>query len=393
MGAKIQCNYDQMNQIGQAFERQASLMDELQKRVMQTVGQLQGGHWVGIGANNFYSEMQNLVVPAMNRLKNALREGSNTSKKIGQIFRQAEQEASQQFNFLDALRAALGATLAGGIAGVVGAATGAGSLASRFLSALTSPTGAKVAAGIFKFAGTKGFEFLLQKLAPNSSLLAPATKFANSIFSMAGLSERASSFLGNLGKVGVGVSKASAIGGAIFGVGAAFLEAAITGEFDGAKLAGKSTAAVASAALNYATGGIYGLVDIAATGIGAGANKLGQVITNNADFLANGDPTRRGLANFAGQLLQEGGQSLAPTANIEKIATNLFRGDFRGAGKAFVDMQLAVPKVVAGGAIAAGLAVDRFVITPAVGAVKSGARAVANAASSAFSRLGSALGF
>ncbi|MCB0202723.1 MAG: WXG100 family type VII secretion target, partial [Anaerolineae bacterium] len=58
--------------------------------------ELKGG-WEGRGSNAFFSEMQGEVLPAVNRLRQAMQEASRITRQIAQTVKQAEEEASSPF--------------------------------------------------------------------------------------------------------------------------------------------------------------------------------------------------------------------------------------------------------------------------------------------------------
>lgn len=59
---------------------------------------LKGGDWIGKGATAFYSEMNDQVMPTMQRLQRALTEAARITQQISQIMKEAEQEASGCFH-------------------------------------------------------------------------------------------------------------------------------------------------------------------------------------------------------------------------------------------------------------------------------------------------------
>ena len=98
-GMKIQADYDELSQIANEFNQEASAAEQLMNNIMNLVGQLEGGGWIGRGAESFYAEMYDLVEPGMQRLVQALEDGGSSIQKISSIVEQAENEASSQFKF------------------------------------------------------------------------------------------------------------------------------------------------------------------------------------------------------------------------------------------------------------------------------------------------------
>ncbi len=96
-GRKVQCNYEQMGQAADTFARESQQTQQLSQQVNQLVSNLQGGGWIGKGAQAFFQEQQELVAPAMQRLVNALEDASSAAKKISDTLQQAENEAGSLF--------------------------------------------------------------------------------------------------------------------------------------------------------------------------------------------------------------------------------------------------------------------------------------------------------
>ncbi|PJF31367.1 MAG: hypothetical protein CUN51_03285 [Candidatus Thermofonsia Clade 1 bacterium] len=105
MGApKIQADYDGLSEIARHFAAKAQDTNYLMQTVQRCVDELQRGAWIGRGATRFYTEMQNVVSPAMQRLRNALDEASSATTRIAQALAKHKREAGMQ-----AERAALSA--------------------------------------------------------------------------------------------------------------------------------------------------------------------------------------------------------------------------------------------------------------------------------------------
>ena len=93
----IQAKYNTLETIAKQFDQQASDIEVIAHRLMQKLEQLQAGGWEGHGAQAFYDEMKDDVIPATNRLRDAFTEGGETTRKIGQVIQAAEQEAAKPF--------------------------------------------------------------------------------------------------------------------------------------------------------------------------------------------------------------------------------------------------------------------------------------------------------
>ncbi len=96
-GAKVQADYDELGAIANELGQEAASAEQLMTKIMNMVGQLESGGWIGRGAESFYAEMHDLVEPGLNRLVRALEDGSSAIKQISNILSQAESDASGQF--------------------------------------------------------------------------------------------------------------------------------------------------------------------------------------------------------------------------------------------------------------------------------------------------------
>jgi WXG100 family type VII secretion target len=95
--AVVQSNYDQLSAISQRFNRQVEVCAGVRQRVQQALAPLQQGGWEGRGAAAFFSEMDQEILPTIQRLEHALNEGRLVVDEIVAIFQAAEAEASQLF--------------------------------------------------------------------------------------------------------------------------------------------------------------------------------------------------------------------------------------------------------------------------------------------------------
>jgi len=98
IGQKIQANYDELTSIANLFAQESSAAEQLMNQIMSLVGELEGGGWIGRGADAFFAEMHDEVEPALQRMVQALEDASSSVKQISSIISQAEQEASGLFS-------------------------------------------------------------------------------------------------------------------------------------------------------------------------------------------------------------------------------------------------------------------------------------------------------
>ena len=90
----IRAHYDQLTQTATRFGQQAGEARGLLQRLRRDLDLLQGGDWLGQGAQAFYAEMNGQVVPAVQRLVRALEQAADTTYQINQVVQQAEQAAA-----------------------------------------------------------------------------------------------------------------------------------------------------------------------------------------------------------------------------------------------------------------------------------------------------------
>ncbi len=94
----IQADYDQMEQVASRFMNQSQAVQQMLQSVRNAMSNLEG-EWIGEGSDAFFSEMQDEVLPASQRLQEALEEAGQVTKQIVELVKQAEDEASSRFKF------------------------------------------------------------------------------------------------------------------------------------------------------------------------------------------------------------------------------------------------------------------------------------------------------
>ncbi|MCS6870150.1 MAG: WXG100 family type VII secretion target [Anaerolineae bacterium] len=93
----IQSDYDELSAIERTFDRYADDLTALQRSMTLCLDQLRRGGWRGEGAQAFYDEMLDSVLPALTRLRYALGEAAFCTKRIKHIFSVAETEGARLF--------------------------------------------------------------------------------------------------------------------------------------------------------------------------------------------------------------------------------------------------------------------------------------------------------
>lgn len=113
---RIRADYEQLRRIASLFGRESQQAAQMLRRVKNQVETLRAGEWVGKGANDFYREMSNDVLPSLTRLAKALEQAQRTTDMINRIMKNAEEEAARL----------LGAEGGGGAAAGAGSGDGRG---------------------------------------------------------------------------------------------------------------------------------------------------------------------------------------------------------------------------------------------------------------------------
>jgi WXG100 family type VII secretion target len=99
--AKIRkLNYDDMNSIVGKFKNEAQEIDALLKQTKGKVESLHNNQWVGQGSDKFFSDMEQLVLPAVARLVDALNHAADIAQKIAATIQQFDNDTKSFFNNL-----------------------------------------------------------------------------------------------------------------------------------------------------------------------------------------------------------------------------------------------------------------------------------------------------
>ncbi len=94
---KVRSDYDELHKIAQAFLAEAEAIGKTTRAIKEQMQALQGGDWIGAGAQKYFQEMNGQVLPTLGRLQNALDEAAQATEHISATMHQAEQEASRCF--------------------------------------------------------------------------------------------------------------------------------------------------------------------------------------------------------------------------------------------------------------------------------------------------------
>jgi WXG100 family type VII secretion target len=96
MADEIRGDYEQLQQVAQKFNAQAQEIAQMSQKIKQGMSKLEGS-WEGRGSDSFFREMTQLVIPGITRLNKALSQAGQTTAKIAQTLKQAEEDASNLF--------------------------------------------------------------------------------------------------------------------------------------------------------------------------------------------------------------------------------------------------------------------------------------------------------
>ena len=94
----IQVNYPQLRDVVQRLQRQADTCTELRTAVNRARHPLEQGGWIGQGAQAFFTELDSNLMPALDRLHNALTQGVAVVQAAIATFQAAEEEAARLFH-------------------------------------------------------------------------------------------------------------------------------------------------------------------------------------------------------------------------------------------------------------------------------------------------------
>jgi WXG100 family type VII secretion target len=94
---EIKADYQQLEQVASRFTSQAQTIEQMIQQVRSSMDPLENGGWLGRAAESFFNEMNGAVLPACQRLLDALHEASQVTKEISNTMSRAEDEACAPF--------------------------------------------------------------------------------------------------------------------------------------------------------------------------------------------------------------------------------------------------------------------------------------------------------
>lgn len=97
MSDEIRADYDELENCSSRFGNQSQAIQEMLQKVRSSMDKLENDGWIGRGSDAFFAEMNSDVLPATERLQQALDEACRITRDIAQTVQQAEEEASSPF--------------------------------------------------------------------------------------------------------------------------------------------------------------------------------------------------------------------------------------------------------------------------------------------------------
>jgi WXG100 family type VII secretion target len=94
---EVKADYDRLEQVANRFANSGQVVQQLLQNVKGSMDPLEGGGWVGRGSDAFFEEMNSEVLPASQRLQQAMEEANRVTRQIIQTMKQAEEEACSPF--------------------------------------------------------------------------------------------------------------------------------------------------------------------------------------------------------------------------------------------------------------------------------------------------------
>lgn len=96
MADEVKVNPDELADVQREFQNQSQSIQEMLQRTRKSMEALEPD-WIGLGSDAFFEEMQGEVLPAVQRLQQALEQAGMVTGEILNIFQQADEEASSPF--------------------------------------------------------------------------------------------------------------------------------------------------------------------------------------------------------------------------------------------------------------------------------------------------------
>ena len=98
MAANPRVDYPAMQGIAKQFQNDQNDISNLLNQTKSKVEALHGNLWMGDAADKFFQEMEGTILPAMNRLVNALGRSADVTTKVATTIQQADEETKNFFS-------------------------------------------------------------------------------------------------------------------------------------------------------------------------------------------------------------------------------------------------------------------------------------------------------
>ena len=92
----IQADYEMLEQVSAKFVQQSDTAQQMLQDVNNRMQALDG-EWMGEGSVAFFAEMNDLIIPSIQRLVDSLTEAGEVTNRIAQTCADAEEEARNSF--------------------------------------------------------------------------------------------------------------------------------------------------------------------------------------------------------------------------------------------------------------------------------------------------------
>lgn len=95
MAEKVQAQYDELNGIVSTLNQQAQATEGVYNTIKGPYEDLVPDGWKGKGADQFKQEMDQRVIPMLNKMRDALSQAASATKQMAETFKQAEEEGNK----------------------------------------------------------------------------------------------------------------------------------------------------------------------------------------------------------------------------------------------------------------------------------------------------------
>lgn len=95
---QIRFQYDDIEQIARILRHLNDSAEDVLRRTLYCLDQMDSGVWIGRGADEFRDELESIVIPAVRRLAAVLGDTAWTLDKSSDVMREAEQAGAAQFH-------------------------------------------------------------------------------------------------------------------------------------------------------------------------------------------------------------------------------------------------------------------------------------------------------